>query len=273
SRLAESYVQIIEMQTNHHKKNIAGQIDLLNKNDNDDVIVDYNYPAIEEFTLKERLAKEKESTGMFFSGHLLDDYTQSIKSSDAVPINDVISSFEVEPEMRFYDEHSIVKVAGSITKRVNKTTKNGENMAFITIEDKFAEIEGVMFPKVLTDYLPHIVIDNAVFVTGEITVREEENPKLLVKKVEPIVIDKADKNKTVIESGVKKLYLKVDNMEDIRFQKVCNLIEIFNGSVPVIFYDNSNKKYIKANNLSVYYNDFICNELAEILGKENVILK
>ena len=57
------------------------------------------------------------------------------------------------------------------------------------------------------------------------------------------------------------------------FERVSNLLSIFPGTLSVVFFDASRKKYVKANSLSVKMTTTMQNLLENILGKENVILK
>lgn len=268
SRLAASYDNIINIQTERRRKNIEGQIDLLNTGNANEsnIVIEFKYPDIPEYTLKEKLAMEKENTGMYFSGHLLDEYTTHIEMENAVQISEILNL--TEDETSPYKEHSIVKTAGIITKRVNKTTRAGDGMAFIMLEDRYAEIETVVFPKVLELYAQYLTIDNAILITGEITVKEDEAPKLLLKTIEPLKNNSNFKVKTE-----PKLYLRVPDMKCPEYKRLRGVIDIFEGGVPVTFYDNSKKQYVTINDMKVDASDFVLNEMRELIGDENVVLK
>jgi len=271
SRLIVSYEKIIDILADRKRKNIDGQMDLLSIIDADKseaAAIEYKYPDLPEYTLKEKLAMEKENTGMYFSGHMLDDYTKHIEMLKTVQISDILDVTDTEDLMAPYKEHSIVMTAGIVTRRVNKSTKNGDNMAFIIIEDRYAEIELVVFPKILEQYSQLLMIDNAIFITGEITVREDEPPKLLVKSIEPL-----KNNTSFIVKPDPKLFLRVPDMKCSAYKRIRGIISIFEGKIPVTFYDNSKQRYITVNDLKVDANEFVLNEMRELLGEENVVLK
>ena len=273
SRLMASYEKIIDIQSERKRKNIEGQLDLLSSgaiSEADSPAIDFRYPDLPEYTLKEKLAMEKENTGMYFSGHMLDDYTKHIEILKPVQISEILGVGESDDELTPYKEHSIVKTAGIISKRVNKTTKNGDNMAFIMIEDRYAEIESVVFPKILESYSQDLFIDSAVLITGEITVKEDEAPKLLVKTIEPL---KSNNEFVVTVKSDPKLYLRVPDMKCSEYKRIRGIISIFEGKVPVTFYDSSKQRYITVNDLKADASEFVLNEMRELLGNDNVVLK
>ncbi|MCQ2771319.1 MAG: hypothetical protein MJ236_05930 [Clostridia bacterium] len=158
-------------------------------------------------------------------------------------------------------------------------------MAFIKVEDRYGEIEVIVFPKVLSNTSYMLNIDMPIAVTGEISVSDDNKPKILAKtivllsskfkmpesgplKQEPI--KQQVPQKTDLPS---KLYIKVKQLDGHDFQRIMTACEICEGNIPVIFFDDANKKYIKANNVFVNANQTLINLLKDIVGSENVVLK
>ena len=234
----------------------------------------YKYPDIPEFSVKEKLREEKDFTGMYFSGHPLDDYAEAMDEILPMPIGAILSSFSEEEEteegmIQFADKQK-VKLCGIINAKTVKTTKNGASMAFITVEDKTGEIELVVFPKVFADSSHILMKDTAICLRGEISAEEGKAPKILVSAVnlisEGLPEDYAEKkraNKAPMPSEApptekervptympeapkdRKLYLKVPDKDGEVFNKVMNVIMIFDGRTPVIIYNEKEKKYEK----------------------------
>ena len=268
SRLMASYEKIIDIQAERKRKNIEGQLDLLSIGSIDNSQIDFKYPDLPEYTLKEKLAMEKENTGMYFSGHMLDDYTKHIEILKSVQISEILNAAESDDGTLTYKEKSLVSTAGIVSKRVNKTTKNGDSMAFIMLEDRYAEIEAVVFPKVLEMYSQYLLTDTAVLINGEITVKEDEAPKILVRTIEPL-----KNNSAFVVKADPKLYLRVPDMKCSAYKRIRGIISVFEGKVPVTFYDNSKQRYITVNDLKVEASEFVLHEMRELLGDENVVLK
>jgi hypothetical protein len=83
-------------------------------------------------------------------------------------------------------EKQLMTVVGLVAEKTVKRTKNGDNMAFLTLEDKYGEIECIVFPKTFEEFAPMLVQDGIIAVCGEITIREEEPPKLIARAFAPL---------------------------------------------------------------------------------------
>jgi DNA polymerase-3 subunit alpha len=159
-------------------------------------------------------------------------------------------------------------------------------MAFFTVEDRTGEIECIMFAKTY-ETLGHLArVDNAVFVQGNISVREEEAPKVLVSVAQELVDDEhftpkkvtapaaapADQAQPKSAPKIKKLYLRVPDLEGTPYRKALNLAEIFDEgvTVPLVFYDSASKAYVP-HPKGIALSPFVMQQLILLLGKENVI--
>ena len=78
---------------------------------------------------------EKETTGLYLSGHPMDDYRPYLKNTHVLPIGSLME------EGRQVEDESIVSVAGIIQKVRLKTTRNNSMMAYVTLEDDTASME------------------------------------------------------------------------------------------------------------------------------------
>lgn len=80
-------------------------------------------PDIPEFTAVERMNMEKDTTGLYLSGHPMEDYRPLAKRAGAVPIHAIMSDFEAEGGPRRFADGQNVTVAGVITASRTRTTK------------------------------------------------------------------------------------------------------------------------------------------------------
>ena len=208
-----------------------------------------SYPEIPELTAREKLMMEREATGMFFSGQLLDSFTRHLATVSTAPIAEFVGE-EADPADR-----ASVTVAGMITAVTPKTTKNGERMAFFRLEDQTGEIECVVFAKKF-EQLAHLIrSDVAACVTGNLSVREDEKAKILVNSMTELIENSFfDESKVESVKPVaapkpqptqkpKRLFLRLPDRESALWQKARNLVEIFEGDFPVAFYDAREKQY------------------------------
>ena len=171
-----------------------------------------------------------------------------------------------------------------------KNTKNGERMAFFTLEDRMAEIECVAFARQFREYAHLIHTDSALMVRGTVSVREDEPPKLLANRLEPLVEDRvfrpedfAHGEKEASRPAEKptpaqpaaqprRLFLRVPSANSREYRKALNLLEIFEGSFACFFYFADEKRYeTEAHPMAL--SEYVLGELRVLLGNENVILK
>ena len=97
-----------------------------------------------------------------------------------------------------------------------------------------------------------------------------ENPKPAEKKAPTPTIKEKVVNNPAIPT---KLYLRVEDMQNKKFLKAKNVVDIFNeGQVKVIFYDMSTKKYQEYSE-RLNYSEYAASSLRKILGEDNVVFK
>jgi len=275
SQLIAVYESLLEKD---NSSALEGQLDMFSSFDTGAInIPKLEFPDVPEFSTKDLLMLEKESSGMYLSGHMLDDYSAAIDSIKTDKISDIINSFnENETEVE-YREDQKVTIAGIITKRVNKQTRKGDAMAFITVEDRSAEIEVVVFPGQLASLSHQLLQETAVSITGNITVREDENAKLKLQSVSLLENNENFSRKNSAESNKENklpvLYLKVTSVDSKEYTKAYAFCEIFKGNVPVVIYDESTGKRYKSSNFGITVNEFTMKELKLILGEKSVVLK
>ena len=295
SQLYISYEKIIENVSKNERGNLNGQLDMFSASKSKQPLLEkqFEYPNIPEFSFREKLIMEKESTGLYFSGHILDEYSKDIAAHAPISLETVLadtgSDYADRKESSLQDGSSVV-VCGIVGKIAEKSTRGGKKMLFFTLEDRYAEIEVVVFSAVLQKYEAVLKNGTAICAVGELNLREEEDPKLLLKSAQPLIEDvrfsyvkntekkdfernTTDLNSLESEHGFRTLYLRVPDMHGRVFQKALNLIEIFSGDQPVVFYDESTHKYIKASGIGIMLTPFVKAQFEYEVGTENAILK
>ncbi len=271
SQLMSMYEEIVDSATNLSRTTAHGQTDIfsmMNDGSDKDVLPQFEYPEIEEFSKKELLMFEKEVAGIYFSGHILDSYSKHIDKISPIKVVSITGDEENEGA---YKEKDTVTVAGIITSRTVKQTKKKENMAFITLEDPSGEIEIIVFPKLYERYADVLVVENIVSITGDVSIREDEPCKILLANAENL-IQNSDFDSLSPKSRA-KLYLKVKGINTPIVSEITRLLKDFSGDAEIIFYDSITKKYVKATGLSISVNEQILTILKTLLGEESVIYK
>ena len=308
SALHAEYENIIDIYLRRAREQNADQMDLftLGNISAKETFGDtdkYSFPDLPDYSMKEKLRQEKEFTGMYFSGHPLDDYAEEMEDILPMPIGAILASFsedgnsaQDESAIAFADKQR-VKLCGIINTKTVKTTKNGASMAFITIEDKTGEIELVIFPKIFAECSHILMKDTAICLRGEISAEEGKEPKILVSGINliseglpeeaaarrnagkaPLPSTPPPTENERVESVIpeaqkeRKLYLKIPDKESDVFAKVISLISIFDGRTPVIIYNEKEKKYEKySGGIDIRPN--MLAYLRSLLGDGGVVLK
>ncbi len=281
SRLLAVYERILDDAVARARNNLSGQMDLFSSGDVDMPKMSYAYPELPEFNTRERLMLEKEIAGMSFSGHLLDDYSRHIEALSTEQISDILDSYSEETgESDRYADKQRVSIVGLVTARVNKNTRSGDPMAFVTLEDRFASMELVVFPKALEKYGTELYLENAVEAEGTLSFREGEGPKLLLSAVHSLQSNAAfvacEKNKRTEKTNKaaeRRLYIKVPRVDDPVTEAALRLCRAAEGDVTVVLYETESKRYLSAKDTAVLPVEALLSGLRGLLGEENVVLR
>ncbi len=172
------YGSIIDNINEEKKSNIAGQMSLF------DLFEEHHeavaMPKVQEYPKDELLAYEKEVLGVYVSGHPMDDYETIWRKNITNVTSDFINEEDNPPKV---EDGQKATIGGMITGKTLKNTKTGKMMAFLTVEDVFGAVEVLVFPKDYEKYKTRAVEDNKVFISGRVTMNEDENGKLICEKI------------------------------------------------------------------------------------------
>ena len=275
SALLSCYENIIESEHEKVRNNISGQMDLFSFAESA-VSKGYRYPEIPEFPIKELLLLEKESSGMYFSGHLIDDYSNHISSLSVDKISEIIRDTNEDAQLSEpkYKDKQNVKIAGIITSKRTKNIKNGDTMAFIRLEDRFGEIEVIVFARQYSMYSQEIYNENAVLVEGTISLEEGEDAKILLSSLEPLESNASFKENTSNSTDLSaRVFIKIPTINDSRLQKLSRIALLNPGKHQVVIFDSDTKKYSAFKGGTIGISDSVKSRLVSIFGEENVVVK
>ena len=273
SQLLSSYETMMEEQSVRSRANVSGQIDIFSmEGDALPSKPQFSYPDIPEFTLRELLLLEKESSGLYFSGHVIDEYSAALTTKGCTPICEILDAFSEneEGDERFTDG-TRVTIGGVITRRVNKSLKNGTDMAIVTVEDRYGEIDTVAFFKTCEQYGKHLQQENAVALTGKLSVREGQRPEIVIYGVEPLTQNgdaPAEK-----PTAPKRLFLRVRSLDSEECRNALSMLERHPGDTAVAVYDRSAERYVTVTGRLITPSDDLLSALSRILGGENVVYR
>lgn len=269
SELLAVYDSMMDSVASTRKHNLDGQMGLFGmlEEDNSTVIP---IPKLPELKKADMMAMEKETTGIYLSGHPMDDYRQYLKNTHVVPMAQLM-----DEESRYQDDQ-IVSVAGIVQSVKMKTTRNNSMMAYVTVEDDTASMEMLAFSNVLSQYGSYLAENAAVVITGRLSMREDKDPQIVINRARPMtdfsenVQPEAPEPVTPQQPLQGTLWLKLESEHDPRYGKVRAIINMFpgNSDVRVFFADTRIKRGAKAS-----LDQRMLAELKNVLGNENVVVK
>ena len=225
--------QALEANSAKRRQNVVGQISMFDMGQpTADLAIEDTYPDVGEYPYKQLLSMEKEMTGVYVSGHPLDEYRKEL---EALEINTAwVAELKERPDAGIDEDGRQVVMGGILTALRPKATKKGAMMGFITLEDLTGQIECLLFPRIFERYSKLLELDMPVLLTGHLSVREEEDTKLLVDVVEPLVqLPPPEEPMSDIERAKRspvKLYLR---MQRSQMDEVKEVLQRQPGKVPV----------------------------------------
>lgn len=244
SRLLAVFEKILDGTSSQRKKNIEGQINLFGALEEDNNLgFKIDFPNIKEFEKKHILAMEKEMTGLYLSGHPLEEFVEALNFSTNTNTSELLGNQLLEGEeaiegSEYLKDGDIVIVGGIITAITKKMTKSNAMMAFLRLEDLYGAVEVVVFPKTFQKNINNIHEDSIVAIRGRVSIREDEAPKLICEEIKPLV-----------KGGDDKLYIRVNSEEEGKaVAKFLKFLPIQNkGSMPVYFFITEKKQTFVSN--------------------------
>ena len=267
SELLAVYDSMMDSIADSRKKNLEGQMGLFGMLEENDAAARIPIPKLNEMRKPELLALEKETMGIYISGHPMDDYRESLKNTHVMRIGSLL-----DEDARFEDDQ-IVSVAGIVQSLKMKTTRNNSVMAYLTVEDDTGAMEMLAFSNVLSQYGGYLKEGAAVVITGRLSLRDDKEPQIVVNRARPISDyaenpDREPAPKAPPRKGT--LYLRLPGEEGRLYPKVRAIVNMFPGENGVVLYfaDTGTRRGARA-----ALAEPMLRELKKQLGDGNVVVK
>ena len=287
SQLIQIAGAVVDAISQSRKKNIEGQMDLFGMGNDAVQDTQIALPDIPEVSKRELLAMEKETTGLYLSGHPMDEYRDLARRAQAASVRQIIDDLSGENTQPKYKDGMTVHLACVITAVRLKSTKNGSMMAYVTVEDESAAIELVVFPRSLQQCGAYLTEDSAVLLTGKIDAREDEAPKILLNEAQPLTEAAVDSMQSrehpqqsvytdaqAAKLAPQKLYLRISSMQSDEWPQIKSILVTQPGDTPVYLYPTDTKKKTLAARRYWCQPDVpFLEKLRFLLGEEDVIIK
>jgi DNA polymerase-3 subunit alpha len=215
-------------------------------------------PDLPDWANSQKLAEEKKVLGFYVSGHPLDKYRDELKSFTSNTIAD----------LEQVADNREITVGGIISKLSTKVDKRNKNMAFATVEDYSGQVELIIFSDTYEASRSMLEIDRMVLITGRVSTREGEAPKVIASEIVPL--------EKLGERFSCQLVIKIDKSKtDSTISAALASLERFSGSVPVILAakENGSEVYIRSRKYSVNVDFELLSGLKELLGDSAAYLR
>lgn len=132
-----------------------------------------SYRHVADWPEVTRLLGEKETLGIYLTGHPIHAYLKETKQFIKMRLSD-----------RNYRENQAVRVAGIVVQMRVMLSKRGDKIAFLTLDDNQGKMEVAVFSECYQNYQEKIVKDQFIIVEGQIsTDKMTQQPKLKADKI------------------------------------------------------------------------------------------
>ncbi len=281
------YENILDTEQERSRNNISGQIDLFSFGTASAAASQaYPYPDTKEYTLKELLILEKESSGMYFSGHMLDNYSKHLERLHTDAISDILADVSEEnPSFETkYKDRSAVKIAGIVSSIRKKEVKNGDTMAFLHIDDKEGEMEVIVFARQYASFSAILSEEVGLYIEGTLSVEEGEgdtnHARILLSSASllesnDVIQREREQSKNELSDKAKtqsdRICIKLPALPDKRTDVLLRLSSLNPGRSEILLYDASSKRYSRMQGIYIDANEKVKQRLFHLFGEENVV--
>lgn len=252
--------ELLDQKTKDRKNVLEGQLSLFDfAAEEEKQQYQITMPDVPEFPKEELLAFEKEILGIYISGHPMDEYLETWKNSITAKTTDFM--VDEESGRAVVEDGVRVTIGGMITAKTVKLTKNGQQMAFVTLEDMVGSVEVIVFPRDYESKRNLLNEDAKVFISGRTSIGDDPVGRLICEQVIPF------------DQVPKDLWLKFTDKPqyDMLWPTISKVLRGSDGNDTVIIYlEKERAKKILPANWHVAASDAILSELVKNLGEKNI---
>ena len=266
SELLAVYDTMMDSVSSSRKRNLEGQMGMFSMLE-DDKAAAIPIPKRKELDKADMMLMEKETTGIYLSGHPMDDYRGILRNTHVIPISALME--EDNP----YTDDQIVSVAGVVQTLKMKTTRNNSMMAYVTVEDDTASNEMLAFSNVISQYGGYLKENAPVVVTGRLSLRDDKEPQIVINRARPIsdfARESQPQQEQPASVAAGTLYLRLPSEEGALFPKIRAILNMFPGdSTAVVYFADTKQR----RGTRCALDSRMLSELKNVLGETNVVVK
>ncbi len=278
--------EVLQTLENEKRKNIDGQIGFFDVNSEFQSYHEPMPPIADEMPRHDLLQFEKEITGVYISGHPMQEHNEISKIIKSAKTSQLLKVGEEAKTI--YKDNSVVKLLCIISSVRKKITKSNETMAYLTVEDIYGSINVLVFSRVYTENAHFLNEGNIVLLRGRLSLREDQAPQIVaehffdcptMEEVQAVKDEQKIKSQNNSENQKhrkkkKGMFLRMPNNSCEEKQKVEEVIKSYKGDMPLYYYYIDTKSYEKVSESDfILLNDDLTKKLEKILGAENVVIQ
>ena len=253
------------------RSNVEGQLNLFGEPDFEEAAaIAIRIPEVEEYTRAELLAMEKETAGLYLSGHPMDEYREAVRRAGIVPIAAILSDASSESSKKSYPDGAVVTVAGVVQSSRTRTTKSNTLMSYIELEDDSGAMELIAFQRALDSGSAYVKDNALIIVRGRISLRDEKEPQLMADSIRPITDIGRLRPEPAPTGADSRLWVKLPDGDDPLLGRIELILSMFPGQQQLIIYLEREKRRIGTKCL---IHPSLVAELRELCGDSNVFLE
>ena len=242
----------------------------------------FEYAYLKELPNREKLLKEKEMTGMYLTGHVFDGYEKEFEifnfNTSMIPRHsddDEETDPEASEEIESAGEPAVsdgmdVNTGGIITKITLKRTKDGKEMAILSLEDMYDNIECIMLARALMLGKKYLEQDALVRIRGRLSYRDGEC-KIYVSELTPWELK--EKDSSDIKPDARVLYFNLSDSDIADKDKLERINSVLNAHPGMNSVKFQHARKLHGHSAKVGNLEAVARELIGILGPENVKIK
>ncbi len=236
----------------------SGQLDLFSEDMGGS---EFSLSPMEEMAEDVRLSMEKEATGLYLSGHPLEDYKGYAAKMRVASVSDILSGR--------YQDNEKVKLLVIINGVRARTTKNDSMMASITAEDTTGTISITAFSRAYSESRHILTAGAKLLVSGRIQEREDRPTEILADGFSAVTPDNA--GLPIPEKKIKAgLYIRVKSAEVRELEEIKQILIRYPGDTPVYISDGVGRRLLAPRELWISPVGELIYELEEKFQKYNV---
>lgn len=261
--------EVLEKAADQQKARAKNQLSLFKDAAESENEIDFSDIKVTPYTQKEKLEYERELLGLYLSGHPLDDYQAVMEESTSHRLGHL-------PECA---DHEQVTTAGLITHVKSIQTKKGEQMAFLSLEDRSSQIEVVVFPRIYRQVRTLLKEDQPVWIKGSVN-QYEEGAKLIADAIQDLTqlsltSWSMKKEQPSLRKQIAYIRIAAQHENNATLNVLKELLLSHRGNIPVCLYYDRTKKILAlpVRKYGISPSQELVARIEEILGNDSFRLK